>query len=132
MAMEHMKTADASTEITRVHLGPNMSLTQQMLLQSVLVLRRYAARHTDVQGIDCTHPRRNNKEVQTAAMNEWIGQMGSADVRGRYRAFIDRLSQENVDLGDVDLTDDAACAELIARIEGEQGLDAATEEETMH
>ncbi len=130
MGIEHVHNAAASTEVTRVHLGPNMPLRDQLHLQAVLMLRRYAREHKDIKNIDCTHPRRNSSEVQAAAMGEWVGEQGPNDVRGRYRAFIDRVTSGETDFGDIDLTDEAACAELIARIESEQGPDAATE--TLH
>ncbi len=125
-----MQNAAASTEVRSVHLGPNMPLRDQLHLQAVLMLRRYAREHKDIKNIDCTHPRRNSSEIQAAAMSEWVGDQGPNDVRGRYRAFIDRLTSEETDLGDIDLTDEAVCADLITRIENEKGPDAATQ--TIH
>lgn len=42
MGIEHMQNAAASTEVRSVHLGPNMPLRDQLHLQAVLMLRRYA------------------------------------------------------------------------------------------
>jgi hypothetical protein len=47
MGIEHMQNAAASTEVRSVHLGPNMPLRDQLHLQAVLMLRRYAREHNN-------------------------------------------------------------------------------------
>lgn len=81
-------------------------------VQLALALMSYAEKHGE-RGIDFIDPRTNDPQVKTAAMGEWLAVQTGESFSARYRAYVEAHPTEQIDLAD-----EAALSELLARVLG--------------